>query len=44
MLQPRAPVPPEPPDNRRPGRLDVARTFLQAAQTILLLLRMLGDC
>lgn len=40
MLKPRAPDPP----NRRSERLDVIRTFLQAAQTVLLLLRIIGGC
>lgn len=34
---------PHDPVDRRSGRLDVIRTILQAAQTILLLLRMWGD-
>jgi hypothetical protein len=33
-----------PPEGRRTGRLDVVSTLLQATQTILLLLRLLGDC
>jgi hypothetical protein len=37
---PSSPGPPR--DSRRPGRLEVVRTVLQAAQTVLLLLRLIG--
>lgn len=41
MFQPRGPAPP--PDGRS-KRLDIVRTLLQGAQTILLLMRISGGC
>lgn len=33
-----------PPDGRRPGRLEVVRTVLQIAQTVVVMVRLIGGC
>lgn len=36
--------PDRPPDKRRPGPLELVRTVLQVAQTVIVLTRFMGDC